>query len=226
MNKKVNVLILLSFLLVIVLGGAYTYSKYKTRASGDATVDVANWNILVNGCNIVKPELNDNTNCFNTMTLDDGEVAITRHFDISDFIYSNSNNTEHVVSNKIAPGSEGEFKINIDPTDTEVSIKYTMYVSLVKENSSISIDRSEPNSDTMVDMEADGYQGILKYTKDGFVHIDDKGNETSVDSLDFIIHVLWENNEENNLIDTEIGTSSDTPTLGINVDIVFEQYLG
>lgn len=226
MNKKVNVLIILSFLLVLVLGGAYTYSKYKTTASGDATVDVANWNILVNDCNIVDSNKNTNSDCFNQVTNDDGTVTITKNFDIKDFSYSNVNNQGDVVDNKIAPGSEGEFELTIDPTDTEVSIEYTMYVSLIKENSSIKISRSEPNSTTMSLMETDGYHGILQYTADGFVHIDDNGVRTHIDDLNFLIHVLWENNEDNNLIDTEIGTSSEAPTLGVSVNIVFEQYLG
>lgn len=226
MNKKVNVLIILSFLLILVLGGAYTYSKYSTAASGDATVDVANWNMLVNGCNIVNPDENTNAECFEQVSNEDGTVTITKNFDISDFSYSNANNKNDVVDNKIAPGSEGEFEISIDPNDTEVSIEYTMYITLVKENSSISIDRSEPNSTTMVDMEENGYHGILKYTDSGFVHIDDNGNEITADSFDFLVHVLWENNEANNEIDTEIGTSSEAPVLEISVDIVFEQYLG
>lgn len=225
MNKKVNVLIILSFLLVLVLGGAYTYSKYKTVASGNASVDVANWNILVNGCNITKPGENTNTNCFNQVTNEDGTVTITKNFSIEDFDYSNLNNQD-VVGNKIAPGSEGEFKINIDPIDTEVSIEYTMYVTLVKENSSIIISRSNPNSSDMSVMETEGYHGILQYTSNGFVHIDDNGNRMNIDDLEFLIHVLWENNEENNSIDTEIGTSSEAPVLGVSVNIVFEQYLG
>lgn len=225
MNKKVNVLIILSFLLVLVLGGAYTYSKYKTVASGNASVDVANWNILVNGCNIANPGENTNVNCFNQVTNDDGTVTITKNFDVEDFDYSNFDNQD-VVDNKIAPGSEGKFRINIDPSDTEVSIEYTMYITLVKENGSIKISRSNPNSTDMTLMEDDGYHGILQYTSDGFIHIDDNGNRTSVDDLEFLVNVLWENNEDNNSIDTEIGTSSETPILGVSVNIVFEQYFG
>lgn len=225
MNKKVNVLIILSFLLVLVLGGAYTYSKYKTVASGNASVDVANWNILVNGCNIANPGENTNVNCFSQVTNDDGTVTITKNFDVEDFDYSNFDNQD-VVDNKIAPGSEGKFRINIDPSDTEVSIEYTMYITLVKENGSIKISRSNPNSTDMTLMEDDGYHGILQYTSDGFIHIDDNGNRTSVDDLEFLVNVLWENNEDNNLIDTEIGTSSETPILGVSVNIVFEQYFG
>ena len=38
--------------------------------------------------------------------------------------------------------------------------------------------------------------------------------------------IEWANDEKNNSIDTEIGTSSTSPVLDIPVSILFEQFLG
>ena len=40
----------MSFLLLIVLAGAYSYSKYTTDVTGSAEIKIAKWNISVNGC--------------------------------------------------------------------------------------------------------------------------------------------------------------------------------
>lgn len=227
MNKKVSLLIVLSFLLILVLGTAYTYSKYNTAVSGSATADIAKWNITVNDCNIVNPD-KSNTNCFmETANPEDGTVTVNRNFNFGsdDFTYSNNDNTD-AVDYKIAPGSKGTFKITIKPNDTQVSIKYKLNVKMKKVNTSISIYRSDPNETNKVPMETDGYEGILQYTDAGFTYKDKNGVVKSADKIEFIIYVEWINDEANNDIDTELGTSSTSPTLEIPVNIFFEQYLG
>lgn len=227
MNKKVSLLIILSFLLILVLGAAYTYSKYSTAVSGAATADVAKWNITVNECNIVNPDKN-NADCFmETVNTEDNTVTVNRNFNFGsdDFSYTNNNNAD-VVDYKIAPGSSGTFKITIEPNDTQVSIKYKLKVNLKKANSSISIYRSDPNKENKILMEADGYEGILQYNDSGFTYIDENGNSQSAEKIEFLISVDWVNDEANNEIDTEIGTASTSPVLEIPVSILFEQYLG
>ena len=227
MNKKVSLLIILSFLLILVLGAAYTYSKYSTAVSGAATADVAKWNITVNECNIVNPD-KSNTDCFmETVNTEDNTVTVNRNFNFGsdDFSYTNNNNSD-VVDYKIAPGSSGTFKITIEPNDTQVSIKYKLKVSLKKANSSISIYRSDPNKENKILMETDGYEGILQYNESGFTYVDEDGKTQSAEKIEFLISVDWINDESNNDIDTEIGTSSTSPVLEIPVSILFEQYLG
>ena len=53
MNRKMIVIVALSFLLVLLLGMSYAYSKYKSDVTGTATLDIANWHITVNDCDIV-----------------------------------------------------------------------------------------------------------------------------------------------------------------------------
>ena len=227
MNKKVSLLIILSFLLIIVIGGAYSYSKYNTEVSGSANAKVSKWNITVNNCNIVNPD-KTNTDCFmETVDADNNIVTINKNFNFGtgDFTYTNNNNND-VVDYKIAPGSSGTFKITIKPNDTQVSIKYKINVSLKKANSSILLYRSDPNETNKVLMENDGYEGVLQYNDTGFTFLDNNGVIKNGDIVEFIIYVDWINDEDNNDIDTEIGTSGTSPILEIPVEIVFEQYLG
>lgn len=215
MSRKVNVLVLLSFLFILIMGAAVAYSKYKTDVSGEAKADIANWNISVNDCNIVNPD-KDNETCFLEKVNDDGMVTVTRNFGIADIDYSNNNN-DNVIDSKIAPGSSGTFKIAIKPNDTEVSIKYTLKASLAKENSSIKLYRSDPNGNNKVLLETDGYEGIIEYSADN----------ASYEEV-ITIYVDWEktNSPENDKIDTEIGTAGTSPILDLPVEIVFEQYRG
>ncbi len=224
MNKKVSVLIVLSFLLILVLGAAYSYSKYSASVSGSASADVAKWNITVNGCNIVNPD-KQNSACFEEVVDEENNiVTVTRNFGINEFTYDNKGSKD-VVDNKIAPGSSGTFKIRIKPNDTQVSIKYKLNVALAKENDSITVYRSAPNGNTRETvMELDGYEGYIYYNPDGFSYMN--GNtETKTDEIVFTIFVDWAA-EVNNVVDTEFGTSSTSPVLEIPVEIVFEQYLG
>ena len=216
MKRKVNYLIGLSFLLIIILGSSYAFSKYNSEVTGEAEADIANWNITVNDCSITKPDKN-NTTCFEESVNDEtGEVTLIKNFGVSEIFYSNNGN-DNVVNNKIAPGSSGSFKIKIRPNDTEVSIKYTIKAWLASENVSIKLYRSDPNMDNKIPLDEEGYTGIIKYSPN------------NLDYEDVItIYVDWvaEVDEETNLTDTELGTNGGTPKLKVPVQIVFEQYNG
>lgn len=226
MNKKVNVLILLSFLFILILGAAYSYSKYNTEASGVASAEVAKWKITVNDCDIVNPPDKNNTDCFVGELDDTGNIiSTTKNFEAGEISYTNNGNN-NVINTKIAPGSSGTFGVTIKPNDTEVSVKYTLDVSILKENSSIKIYRSDPNKNNKIEMEEDGYTNYMYYSKDGFYYYDENGNEVDASEIKFIIYIDWVNDEVNNEADTEIGTSAVSPILDVPVNILFEQYLG
>lgn len=219
MNKKVNILLLLSFLSIVILGTSYAYSKYRTDVSGDLSASIANWNISVNGCNIVD-ENSDSNNCFQTeVDPDSGVVNIIRNFGISDISYSN-NGSQTIVDNKIGPGSKGNFKIKIKPNDTGVSIKYKLKAVVGPENPAIKLYRSNPNDNEVsnrVPMEVDGYENIITYSP------------TNINYEEVItIYVDWENDVTgaSDEYDTNIGTSGSRPILSIPVSIEFEQYKG
>jgi len=83
----------------------YTYSKYVTGTSGNASVRVARWNLAVNNQDIV------NNSNFSSV--------------IEPVFPGNSN----IASGVIAPTAEGYFDILIDGTGTDVSFSYTITTS-------------------------------------------------------------------------------------------------
>ena len=114
MENKKKILLLLIFIMVCVL--IYTiiqiYAKYVSSAQGDASMQVANWNIKVNN------------------------LSIKNNTDISSTLVPVFPGNSHIASNIIAPTAEGYFDLNLDFTDTDVSFRYDISFE-VDENSSV-----------------------------------------------------------------------------------------
>lgn len=79
-----------------------TYAKYVSSASGNTTMSIARWNILVNDTDI-----RNNSNFNNT---------ITPIFE----------GTTHIADNVIAPTASGYFDIVLDGSNADVSFNYTI----------------------------------------------------------------------------------------------------
>ena len=90
-----------------------TYAKYVSSASGNATMSIARWNILVNDTDI-----KNNSNFTNT---------ITPVFE----------GNENIANNVIAPTSTGYFDIVLDGANADVSFNYTINLE-VDETSDVS----------------------------------------------------------------------------------------
>jgi len=211
MNKKVKLLIILAFLFIVVIGGSYSYSMYKSSIAGNASADVAKWNITVNGCNIVNPD-ETNTDCFASV-VDGDTVTVTRNFKVDEFVYE-ANGNKNVIPTKIAPGSSGSFKVRIRPNDTEVSFKYTFRARLADTSNSIKLYVTTPTNSTKTLLSDAGYEGTINYA----------ANHTNYEEV-FTIYVEWvnDNTGQNDERDTEIGTQGSDPRLSIPIEIVFEQ---
>lgn len=98
MKKSKKIIIILSVLLVVIaisIGG-YTYAKYKTSIKGKGELDVAKWSFIVN----------ENSEQIETIKLTD------------------TVDEKLLTNGKVAPGTGGEFSINIDGSGTEVGINY------------------------------------------------------------------------------------------------------
>lgn len=103
-----------------------TYAKYISSASGNATMSIARWNILVNDTDI-----KNNSNFTNTITPIFG-------------------GNENVANNVIAPTSTGYFDIVLDGANADVSFNYTINLE-VDETSDVSdlvIEKYTIGSDT------------------------------------------------------------------------------
>lgn len=90
-----------------------TYAKYVSSASGNATMSIARWNILVNDTDI-----KNNSNFTNT---------ITPVFE----------GNENIANNVIAPTSTGYFDIVLDGANADVSFNYTINLE-IDETSAVS----------------------------------------------------------------------------------------
>jgi hypothetical protein len=110
MFKKVK-LVLVFISLSVCLGlMSSTYSRYVAGTTGNIDALFAKWQILVNNSDITS----------NSMS------SIT-------FIPTIEEN-ENTASNVIAPSSKGYFDIEIDPTNVDVSFKYTIELEIENEN--------------------------------------------------------------------------------------------
>ncbi len=94
-KKLISVLIVVVTIIIAFLGGQ-TFSKYITQVKGTGIANVAHWNFKVNNSEDVIQTIN----------------------------LASTVNNDTLVNNKIAPGTSGNFKINIDATDAEVGINY------------------------------------------------------------------------------------------------------
>ena len=108
--KKFILLIILVLTLLLIFILVQIFAKYLTSASGDATMTVARWNILVNN------------------------LSIKENTDISNTLSPVFPGNEHIADGIIAPTAEGYFDLNFDFSDADVSFEYEITTS-VDENS-------------------------------------------------------------------------------------------
>lgn len=108
--KKLRFVIVLISLSICLCFMSTTYSKYVAGTTSDIEVLFAKWQILVN------------------------DVDITSNTSSTVSFLPTIEENEYVASNKLAPTSKGYFDINIDPTNVDVSFKYTVNLNIQNEN--------------------------------------------------------------------------------------------
>lgn len=95
-KKKIVLIVAILSMIVISFMGGQSFSKYISQVKGYGQFDIAKWSFLVNG----------QESSMNTIDL------------------SSTCNNGTLINNKIAPGTEGNFNIEIDATGSEVGIQY------------------------------------------------------------------------------------------------------
>ena len=123
MSKSKKIILLLAILIAIVLSfiGGQTFSKYITEVRGEGIAEVARWSFKVNGQDEEVQTINLPSTC----------------------------NNETLIDNKIAPGTEGNFKIIVDGTGSDVGIDYSIKFeneSTKPQNLKFKYDEKEYNS--------------------------------------------------------------------------------
>lgn len=192
MNKKKIIIVLFLILLAIIICSIFfTYATFKSEFSGDMKIDNATWKIIVNNTDI-------SSTTVKSFTID----AL------------NVDESQGVEPGKLAPGLKGNFNILIDPSDTDVSIKYeikldTQYI----DNANIeivSVNETNNNKD-LINTNKNEYTGTIL--------LDDikKGTTDNIQ-----VNVKW---EDNDLKDIDIGEKPNNQ-IKIPVEIKVSQYLG
>ncbi len=111
-QKNLIILLIICLISLLVFVIVQIYAKYLSTATGDTSIKIANWNILVN------------------------DLSIKQNTDISSSIVPVFPGNENIASNIIAPTAEGYFDLTFDFTETDVSFKYEINTS-VSESSSV-----------------------------------------------------------------------------------------
>lgn len=191
--KKIYFCLALVLLIITVFIILKTYGLFETKTELNVQSEVGKWVILVNNTDITQQE--------NTK------------FSVDKIIWDQN---DEVKEGKIAPGASGYFDIVIDPTDTDVSVRYDIGFDFSEfENTNITITSIQEINDKKIVKTGDN-----KYT--GIITLD----EISAGTTNTIrVNIAWENNEENNEHDSNLSSAPNT-ILNIPVTINVSQYLG
>lgn len=102
MTKKKKIILIVAAISAIIVSfmGGQSFSKYVTQVKGEGQVEVAKWQFLVNGSEDTIKTISLQSTC----------------------------NNDTLVNNKIAPGTQGSFNIEIDATQAEVGINYNVQI--------------------------------------------------------------------------------------------------
>lgn len=222
MKKILKISLVILIILMIVYIIINTYSKYMNNANTRIEQNVGRWNIKVNGVDI---------------TSTDGEPV---EFEIDNFVWTTDS---HVKEGKVAPGMKGQFEVSIDPKDTDVSVQYSIKIdnSKLTESNDINLKIKKIILDgeeyefvsTPITEEIENDQGEIetvivsteievRITKP-LEEVQSTDDSVRIDNM--LVEVEWENNEEFNEKDSEIGrVPNNVIVLPISIDVI--QYTG
>jgi hypothetical protein len=136
-----------------------------------------------------------------------------------DIVIDNFNifKSDNVKEGKIAPSVTGKVDLTIDTKDTDVSVRYDITIDEIS-TSQVKLDSivlANGSSGTLIKTDENVYTGIMKLSE----------TTKQAGSATITIKVIWENDENNNEKDTEIGTQKNYK-VEVPIHITFSQYLG
>lgn len=200
MKKNKNIIIFLVLLSMCVIAILVykiisIYAVFHSNVGAKAEFRNGAWNIDVNGKKITTGVQTD-------FTIDQITVA----------------EDQHTMPGKISPGLSGNFKIVINPKDTNVSIRYDITLNqdeLKSSNVKISSVEEKNNGAKLIKTAENEYTGIitLQDIQKNIIH-------------EIEMNVEWLDDEQNNESDTLLGTNKDKRQFEIPVTFHATQYLG
>ena len=164
----------------------YSYARYMNTYDGNISINFANWEIKLDDI-----KLSQKGNVF------EKELALIPFVSgeklSSDGISGDrmSGDIPIVKAGKIMPGDSGYFDISINPTNTEVSVKYQVEVDLQELPETIVVDKYRINDDSIINTSGDRI-----ITVDGKILLEDKEklDENDIKNIRFFWN--WDEDDE------------------------------
>lgn len=184
-----------------------TYSRYVAGTTGNIDILFAKWQILINTQDIT--DQNNST------------ISITPTIEPN----------ENVKENTVAPTSKGYFDIDIDPTNVDVSFRYTIDLDIDNEEiPDLMITKYTILPDDYEEGDTIEYTTLQETTITDELLFDNETENFSFDPFTIRIYFEWYEGEDEQMDDeddTEIGIASaeDELSFTINADISFEQII-
>lgn len=146
------------------------------------------------------------------ITVNNSDVPKTATFTANNIVVVGDNN---VKENYFAPGTHGYFDIVINPNDTDVSIYYEIFcrTDLILNNHIKVTEIENVDNNPLIRVGDLSYADVIPLS-------DIKNHATRT----IRFHIEWDNNENNNEIDSLYGNASED--FEIPIEITFRQYLG
>ena len=195
-NNKIKVLLMrltLIMLVITIYVISTTYALFQRQIKGSVVKNVGKWSIKINGADVLK--------------------GTSEEFNMQQFVVDENENTK---PGKMAPGTTGLFELSIDPTDTQISVRYDI---------SIVLDEITNDKVQLISVEKDSTNNIVKTAENTYTGIIPL-EEIEKGAIDLVkIKFCWENDERNNMVDSEIGTIINSK-IQIPVKVNITQYLG
>ena len=105
-SRKIKLIIIIVMIIAIIGLIGYAFARYITRLNGTTTADIAKWSFKVNG----------STNQNFVIDLANTRTGVTQEAEVQE--------------GYIGPGTAGAFEIELDATDSEVSLEYDINLNV------------------------------------------------------------------------------------------------
>lgn len=209
MKFKIRLLLFVLFLSLFLVAAKSTYARYATSTTGEANLNMAQWQISVNNQNITE---NYNTQLSFTPVIEENE---------------------NVKSGTVAPGSTGYFDIQINPEKVDVSFSYNIMLQLPEDSvvSDLKITHyaiipsgQDDNSIQKIPYTGSSIENVLKY--------DNQTSNFKFSPFTVRVYFEWYDGQDNlmdDAADTEVSqkvNNSEDLDFNILASLSFKQYNG
>ena len=207
MKKRICFMLLLMSCSLCLCFMSSTYSRYVAGTTGNIDILFAKWQILINTQDITDQN--------------------TSNISITPTIEPN----ENVKENTVAPTSKGYFDIDIDPTNVDVSFRYTINLEIDNENiPDLMITKYTILPNDYQEGDTIEYTTLQENTITNEIIYDNQTENFNFDPFTIRIYFEWYEGEDELMddeADTQIGeaSSNDELSFTINANISFEQII-